>query len=206
MTDQGVVVLGISIPSASPIFLSIVAVHVAAGLVCTVAGIGAMSTPKRAIRMLGPSITGTSWWFPFPWPPSPSFGGQRTHTSSCSTSCPSALERSDEWRGGASGAGGSRSTSQAWRCRTPATHRVLCGQRTTSSALEFSAAARVLGRSKSCRASDSGLGAPETYEDAKRQRTGTATRHKLNSRRSWRRMRSHPVLVALVGECSIPLV
>ena len=50
MTDQGVVVLGISIPSASPIFLSIVAVHVAAGLVCTVAGIGAMSTPKRAGR------------------------------------------------------------------------------------------------------------------------------------------------------------
>lgn len=136
------------------------------------------------------------WWFSSPWPPSPSFGGQRTHTSSCSTSCPSALERSDEWRGGASGAGGSRSTSQAWRCRTPATHRVLCGQRTTSSALEFSAAARVLGRSKSCRASDSGLGAPETYEDAKRQRTGTATRHTLNSRRCWRRIRSHAEPVA----------
>jgi hypothetical protein len=40
------------------------------------------------------------------------------HTSLCSASCRSALERSDEWRGGASGAGGSRSTSQAWRCRT----------------------------------------------------------------------------------------
>ena len=50
MTDQGVVVLGIPIPSSSPVFLSIVAVHVAAGLVCTIAGIGAMLTPKRAGR------------------------------------------------------------------------------------------------------------------------------------------------------------
>jgi hypothetical protein len=32
MTDQGIVVLGIPIPSSSPVFLSIVAVHVAAGL------------------------------------------------------------------------------------------------------------------------------------------------------------------------------
>ena len=31
MTDEGVVVLGIPIPSFSPMFLSIVAVHVAAG-------------------------------------------------------------------------------------------------------------------------------------------------------------------------------
>jgi hypothetical protein len=38
VTDQGDVVLGIPIPSSSPIFLSIVAVHVAAGLVCTIAG------------------------------------------------------------------------------------------------------------------------------------------------------------------------
>jgi hypothetical protein len=50
MTDEGVVVLGIPIPSSSPIFLSIVAVHVVAGLVCTIAGIGAMVTPKRAGR------------------------------------------------------------------------------------------------------------------------------------------------------------
>ena len=50
MTDQGVVVLGIPIPSSSPIFLSIVAVHVAAGLVCVIAGIGAMLSPKRAGR------------------------------------------------------------------------------------------------------------------------------------------------------------
>lgn len=40
------VVLGIPIPSASPLFLGIVAVHVVAGLVCTFAGIVAMSTRK----------------------------------------------------------------------------------------------------------------------------------------------------------------
>ena len=50
MTDEGVVILGIPIPSSSPLFLSIVAVHVAAGLACTIAGISAMSTPKRAGR------------------------------------------------------------------------------------------------------------------------------------------------------------
>jgi len=50
MTDEGVVVLGIPIPSSSPMFLSIVAVHVAAGLVCTIAGIAAMLSPKRAGR------------------------------------------------------------------------------------------------------------------------------------------------------------
>lgn len=50
MTDEGIVVLGIPIPSSSPLFLSIVAVHVAAGLVCAIAGIGAMLTPKRAGR------------------------------------------------------------------------------------------------------------------------------------------------------------
>ena len=50
MTDQGVVILGIPIPSSMPLFLGIVAVHVAAGLVCTVAGIIAMLSPKRAGR------------------------------------------------------------------------------------------------------------------------------------------------------------
>ena len=50
MTGEGVVVLGIPIPSSSPVFLSIVAVHVVAGLVCTIAGIGAMLTSKRAGR------------------------------------------------------------------------------------------------------------------------------------------------------------
>ena len=47
MTDQGVVVLGIPIPSSSAVFLSIVAAHVIAGLSCTIAGIVAMLAPKR---------------------------------------------------------------------------------------------------------------------------------------------------------------
>lgn len=50
MTDQGVVVLGIPIPSSSPVFLSIVAVHVVAGISCTLAGIVAMLAPKRSGR------------------------------------------------------------------------------------------------------------------------------------------------------------
>lgn len=50
MTDQGIVVLGIPIASSSPVFLSIVAVHVIAGLSCTFAGIVAMLAPKRAGR------------------------------------------------------------------------------------------------------------------------------------------------------------
>jgi hypothetical protein len=50
MTHEGVVVLGIPIPSSSPVFLSIVAVHVLAGLSCTLAGIVAMLAPKRRGR------------------------------------------------------------------------------------------------------------------------------------------------------------
>jgi hypothetical protein len=50
VADQGIVVLGIPIPSSSPAFLSVVTVHVAAGLVCTVAGLVAMLSPKRAGR------------------------------------------------------------------------------------------------------------------------------------------------------------
>jgi hypothetical protein len=50
MPDQGVVVLGIPIPSSSPLFLSIVAVHVVAGLVCTFAGIVAMFSAKAPGR------------------------------------------------------------------------------------------------------------------------------------------------------------
>jgi hypothetical protein len=50
VSDQGVVVLGIPIPSSSPVFLAIVAVHVVAGLVCTVSGIVAMLSPKRPGR------------------------------------------------------------------------------------------------------------------------------------------------------------
>src|SRR5215831_13075309 len=50
MTDEGVVVLGIPIPSSAPLFLSIVAVHVVAGLICTVGGIVAMLAAKRSGR------------------------------------------------------------------------------------------------------------------------------------------------------------
>src|SRR5262245_58650978 len=50
MTDAGVVVLGIPIPSSSPVFLSIVAVHVIAGINCTLSGIVAMLAPKRSGR------------------------------------------------------------------------------------------------------------------------------------------------------------
>jgi hypothetical protein len=60
VTDQGVVVLGIPIPSSSPLFLSIVAIHVLAGLVCTVAGIVAMLAPKRAGRH--PSAGTVYYW------------------------------------------------------------------------------------------------------------------------------------------------
>ena len=58
--DPGVVVLGIPIPSSSPVFLSIVAVHVAAGLVCAVAGLVAMLAPKAAGRH---PATGTIYYW-----------------------------------------------------------------------------------------------------------------------------------------------
>jgi hypothetical protein len=60
VTDPGVVVLGIPIPSSSPLFLAIVAVHVVAGIVCTVSGIVAMLTPKRAGRH--PSAGTVYYW------------------------------------------------------------------------------------------------------------------------------------------------
>src|SRR5262245_28971615 len=60
MTDEGVVVLGVPIPSSSPQFLSIVAVHVAAGLICTVAGVVAMLAPKRSGRH--PSAGTVYYW------------------------------------------------------------------------------------------------------------------------------------------------
>jgi hypothetical protein len=53
VTDQGVVVLGIPIPSSSPAFLIIIAFHVAAGLLCTVTGVVAMLAPKRPGRHPG---------------------------------------------------------------------------------------------------------------------------------------------------------
>jgi hypothetical protein len=50
MTAPGVVILGIPIPSTSVAFLTVVAAHVLAGLVCVVAGAVAMLSPKRAGR------------------------------------------------------------------------------------------------------------------------------------------------------------
>ena len=50
MSDQGIVILGIAIPSSSRVFLTLVAVHVAAGLVCVVVGAAAMLSPKGAGR------------------------------------------------------------------------------------------------------------------------------------------------------------
>jgi hypothetical protein len=50
VTDQGIIVLGIPIPSSAPVFLAIVAVHVAAGLICVIAGIVAMLATKRPGR------------------------------------------------------------------------------------------------------------------------------------------------------------
>lgn len=50
MTDQGIVVLGIPIPSSAPFFLATVGVHVVAGLICVIAGIVAMLSSKRVGR------------------------------------------------------------------------------------------------------------------------------------------------------------
>jgi hypothetical protein len=60
VTDQGIIVLGIPIPSSSPVFLSIVAVHVLAGLICTIAGVVAMLAPKRHGRH--PAAGTTYYW------------------------------------------------------------------------------------------------------------------------------------------------
>jgi uncharacterized membrane protein len=50
MTDDITVVAGIPIPSTSPVFLAIVAVHVLFGLVCAIAGVIAMLSRKRRGR------------------------------------------------------------------------------------------------------------------------------------------------------------
>lgn len=60
MIDEGIVVLGIPVPSSSPVFLTIVAVHVAAGIGCTLAGIVAMLAPKRSGRH--PSAGTVYYW------------------------------------------------------------------------------------------------------------------------------------------------
>lgn len=48
--EDTTVVLGIPIPSTSPTFLALVALHVLVGLVCVIAGAVAMLSPKRSGR------------------------------------------------------------------------------------------------------------------------------------------------------------
>jgi uncharacterized membrane protein len=48
--EETTVVAGIPIPSTSPIFLTVVGLHVLVGLVCVVAGAIAMLSPKRSGR------------------------------------------------------------------------------------------------------------------------------------------------------------
>ena len=49
-SEETIAVLGIPIPSTSPIFLTVVALHVLVGLICVVAGAIAMLSPKRSGR------------------------------------------------------------------------------------------------------------------------------------------------------------
>ena len=50
MTDYGIVILGIPIPSSRPLFLAVVAAHVVVGLACVIAGLVAMLSAKRPGR------------------------------------------------------------------------------------------------------------------------------------------------------------
>jgi hypothetical protein len=50
VTDHLTVVAGIPIPSDSPVFLTVVGLHVLAGLLCVIAGAVAMLSPKRRGR------------------------------------------------------------------------------------------------------------------------------------------------------------
>jgi hypothetical protein len=50
MSDQGIVVVGIPIPSSSPVFLALVGIHVVAGLTCVITGLVAMLSAKRVGR------------------------------------------------------------------------------------------------------------------------------------------------------------
>jgi hypothetical protein len=60
LTDEGIVVLGIPIPSSSPVFLAIVGIHVVAGLICVIAGAVAMLSSKRVGRH--PSAGSVYYW------------------------------------------------------------------------------------------------------------------------------------------------
>ena len=60
MTDRGIVILGIPIPSSSPVFLAFVAVHVVVGLACVIAGLVAMLSAKRPGRH---PVAGTTYYW-----------------------------------------------------------------------------------------------------------------------------------------------
>ncbi len=50
MTGNAIIIAGIEIPSSNPAFLAVVGVHVLLGLACTITGIIAMLSAKRAGR------------------------------------------------------------------------------------------------------------------------------------------------------------
>jgi hypothetical protein len=61
VSDDSTVTLGIEIPWTSPVFLSIVAVHVLVALVCVVVGFVAMMLDKRSHRH--PKVGSIYFWF-----------------------------------------------------------------------------------------------------------------------------------------------
>lgn len=61
MTEPTTVVAGIVIPSSSPMFLALVALHVCVALVCIATGLVAMLSPKRFGRH--PRFGATYYWF-----------------------------------------------------------------------------------------------------------------------------------------------
>jgi hypothetical protein len=64
MSDQPIVILGIPIPSSSPIFLAVLLVHVIAGLVAVVAGATAMLSRKRVGRH---PVAGAVYYWSLAW-------------------------------------------------------------------------------------------------------------------------------------------
>lgn len=60
MSSQTTTIAGIEIPSTSPLFLTIVGIHIVLGLTCVVAGFIAMLSPKRHGRH---SIFGTVYYW-----------------------------------------------------------------------------------------------------------------------------------------------
>jgi hypothetical protein len=77
--DAETVVAGIPIPSTSPIFLTVVGLHVLGGLVCVVAGAIAMLSPKRSGRL--PTFGTIYYWSLVGAPPGGGADGQRAARS-----------------------------------------------------------------------------------------------------------------------------